>query len=1224
MSACRALRMQLRMSALAVSMVLAIIANALVASSVAAQGLTDSVTHAPPTTGSFPYSPPGTWMPGQPGFPLAGQSYVDPVFGTTIRRLTNNFPSQSYSDIYGTNGWWNADSTRFYHRTGGGSWAVLDTATGAVVRANVPSSSGGFVQFDPVDPNVYYYISGVNLRQYNIATGADTVLKAFPATLLCNGGANNFIDRTGRLFAVLYSGAVHIWDRQTDTIYAGSVPVSITCNAAGSFELTPSGRYMVTDLSTNQNWFSYRIDTVAQTLSTTGVLFWTLSTGHHALASPSDGKDYFYSSDVFGWPGGNPGVWRVDVALPQVACNSLATCSPQYNQNVLLFRYDWNDAEHFACATQGANQDWCFTSVESSDDLFASQGPWRPYKSEIVATQMVPPFTVSRLVHHRTRSPGADYYFQPRLSASWDGTKVAWASNFGYNAGSVGYSDIYIAELNVTNNNNPVPTVTSLSPTSTTAGGGAFTLTVNGTNFVSGSVVQWNANARTTTFVSATQLRATITAADIATAGTASVRVSTPPPGGGNSNALTFTINVPANPVPTLGSLVPSSATAGTGAFTLTVNGTNFVSGSVVRWNSSARTTTFVSGTQLRAAIPASDVATAGTASVTVFSPTPGGGTSGALTFTINNPVPTLGSLSPSTATSGAAPFTLTVNGTNYVSGSVVRWNGGARTTTFVSGTQLQAAIPASDVATAGTASVTVFSPTPGGGTSGALTFTINNSVPTIGSLTPGNATAGAAAFTLTVNGTNFVSGSVVQWNSGARVTTFVSSTQLQAAITAGDIATAGTASVTVFSPTPGGGTSGALTFTVNSAVPPGAATLVTPSGSIATTTPTFTWNAVAAATQYLLWVDDSSGGRIRTTYTAAQTGCASGIGTCAIAAGAVLNPGAGQWWIVTSNVSGSGPWSSAMAFTVAGTPPPPAATLVAPSGNIATATPTFTWNAVANATQYLLWVDDSSGGRSRATYTAAQAGCASGTGTCSLAPGITLNPGAGQWWVVTSNAAGSGPWSNGLSFTVPGTPPPPAATIVAPSGSLTTATPTFTWNAVASATAYMLWVDDSSGGRSRATYTRAQAGCSSGTGTCSLAPGLVLNPGAGQWWVVTSNASGSGPWSNGLSFTVPGTPPPGAATLVAPSGSLATKTPTYAWNAAAGATQYLLWVDDSSGGRIRTTYTAAQAGCASGTGTCSLTPSVVLASGAGVWWVVSGNASGNGPWSSGMTFTAP
>src|SRR2546421_3585911 len=79
-----------------------------------------------------------------------------------------------------------------------------------------------------------------------------------------------------------------------------------------------------------------------------------------------------------------------------------------------------------------------------------------------------------------------------------------------------------------------------------------------------------------------------------------------------------------------------------------------------------------------------------------------------------------------------------------------------------------------------------------------------------------------------------------------------------------------------------------------------------------------------------------------------------------------------------------------------------------------------FSWNAVASATQYLLWVDDSSGGRLRATYTAAQVGCASGTGTCSIAPGVVLNPGAGQWWVVTSNASGSGPWSSGMTFTAP------------------------------------------------------------------------------------------------------------------------------------------------------------------------------------------------------------
>lgn len=89
------------------------------------------------------------------------------------------------------------------------------------------------------------------------------------------------------------------------------------------------------------------------------------------------------------------------------------------------------------------------------------------------------------------------------------------------------------------------------------------------------------------------------------------------------------------NPVPTISDLAPSSVTAGGSAFTLTVNGTNFVDGAFVRWNGSDRLTTFVSATQLTADILADDVSTAGTAGVTVFNPAPGGGTSSALTFTI-------------------------------------------------------------------------------------------------------------------------------------------------------------------------------------------------------------------------------------------------------------------------------------------------------------------------------------------------------------------------------------------------------------------------------------------------------------------------------------------------------------------------------------------------------------------------------------------------------------
>ena len=91
---------------------------------------------------------------------------------------------------------------------------------------------------------------------------------------------------------------------------------------------------------------------------------------------------------------------------------------------------------------------------------------------------------------------------------------------------------------------------------------------------------------------------------------------------------------------------------------------------------------------------------------------------------------------------------TKTVTGSGFVSGSVVRWNGANRTTTFVSATQLTASITAADIATAGTAQVTVFNPTPGGGTSGQVSFpvTANNPVPTLSTLSPTSATAGVPA----------------------------------------------------------------------------------------------------------------------------------------------------------------------------------------------------------------------------------------------------------------------------------------------------------------------------------------------------------------------------------------------------------------------------------------------------------------------------------------------
>ena len=95
-------------------------------------------------------------------------------------------------------------------------------------------------------------------------------------------------------------------------------------------------------------------------------------------------------------------------------------------------------------------------------------------------------------------------------------------------------------------------------------------------------------------------------------------------------------------------------------------------------------------------------------------------------TITINNPLPTLTSLNPSSRRAESDSFTLSLNGTNFVQSSVVNWNGSPLVTTYVSATELQASIPAANIVTEGSADITVYNPVPVGGTSNALTFTID------------------------------------------------------------------------------------------------------------------------------------------------------------------------------------------------------------------------------------------------------------------------------------------------------------------------------------------------------------------------------------------------------------------------------------------------------------------------------------------------------------------
>ncbi len=201
-----------------------------------------------------------------------------------------------------------------------------------------------------------------------------------------------------------------------------------------------------------------------------------------------------------------------------------------------------------------------------------------------------------------------------------------------------------------------------------------------------------------------------------------------------------------------------------------------------------------------------------------------------------------------------------------------------------------------------------------------------------------------------------------------------------------------------------------------------------------------------------------------------------------------------------------------------------------------------------------------------------------------------------------------------------------PIAKPVSPTGNIDTQyTPTYIWKAVTGSTDYYLWVVDISTGSplSPQWYTAAEAGCANGEPTCSLTPTTLLADGLYRWRILNRNTAGNGLWSPVMLFSI-GTLP-SATTLIEPAGNIdVNNTPTYTWNAVTGATDYYLWIIDISTGNPLSPqwYSAAEAGCANGEPTCSLTASTPLADGLYRWMILARNNIGNGFWSSAMQFT--
>jgi hypothetical protein len=179
---------------------------------------------------------------------------------------------------------------------------------------------------------------------------------------------------------------------------------------------------------------------------------------------------------------------------------------------------------------------------------------------------------------------------------------------------------------------------------------------------------------------------------------------------------------------PVIYKISPKSGTLGANKLLVTVTGDNFNKSSTLTLTRgpkvlSVSSVKYLSRTQMTYNVTIPWNTPAGTWNLTVKNPD--GKTYKATDiFTVKNPLPHITTLSPASKTHGTAAFTLNVTGSNFVPTSKIQWNGVNKTTVYISPTKVSATIPATNIATAGTANVRVYNGAPGGGQSNALVFT--------------------------------------------------------------------------------------------------------------------------------------------------------------------------------------------------------------------------------------------------------------------------------------------------------------------------------------------------------------------------------------------------------------------------------------------------------------------------------------------------------------------
>jgi hypothetical protein len=368
--------------------------------------------------------------------PAAGQSYIDPVFGTAIRRISDAHTRPNAANVgnlafianeYSTMSPFNEGSSRLIlqHQ----SYFGLYDGDGRYLR-DLPFeiSASTEPRWSRHDPNLIYYLQGNRLKGYDVASGAQAVVRTFSEYAKVGSRGESDICSDGDHFVLVGDDReIFVYELSTDrkgpVLDASghgfdSVYIAPGDQVIVSWNATGSGALAGIELYDRDMRFLRQLAAV---------------NGHKDVARDTDGEA------VLLW------INAADPQAPADCPNGVVKIRLADAQRTCLLSLDWSLAAHVSAPDAG---DWFFVSTYAPADPNPLLGDWRRHGNEVLQVRL-DGSEVRRLAHHRSR-PLNDYWYTPRAAVSRDGSRLVYTSNHGLPSilgyGSY-YADTYLIDL---------------------------------------------------------------------------------------------------------------------------------------------------------------------------------------------------------------------------------------------------------------------------------------------------------------------------------------------------------------------------------------------------------------------------------------------------------------------------------------------------------------------------------------------------------------------------------------------------------------------------------------------------------------------------------------------------------------------------------------------------------------------------------------------------------